>query len=123
VSKAKHTPGPWRAIDYPGADKVFAGDFHICDIRGWGYLTAVQKLSDEEAIKVQDANARLIAAAPELLAALKGILTLMQSGRLRPNTSADPHPYPDVRLTPFVEAEGAAIHAIAKAEGTVCTRD
>jgi hypothetical protein len=44
---------------------------NICDIRGWGYLTGKGGLGlpEEEAKKIQEANAALIAAAPDGLAA------------------------------------------------------
>ncbi|MBR1486299.1 MAG: hypothetical protein IJ597_03490 [Synergistaceae bacterium] len=43
----------------------------IAQIRGWGYLTQKLGLSDDEAYEVQQANARLIAAAPEMYELLK----------------------------------------------------
>ena len=59
------TKGKWTA-DVMG-EYVFAHGFDmmICQMRGWAYLKA-QGLSDNEAIEVQKANARLIAAAPEM---------------------------------------------------------
>ena len=68
-----HTPGPWRVT--PIAIAVFADQMKICDIRGWGYLTGVGglRLREDQAIAIQEANANLIAAAPELLEALARI--------------------------------------------------
>lgn len=66
--KIKHTPGPWEQRD---GDFVFVeGDISklICDIRGWGWL---QQMGYEEAGKVRIANAKLIAAAPEMFEALR----------------------------------------------------
>ena len=61
-----HTPGPWKA-EYSEGDEweVLAGaNLPIAYISGWaGYSTEV--------------NARLIAAAPDLLAALKAVLATM----------------------------------------------
>ena len=64
---AEHTPGPWEAVENGGrlATDVFAGDLQIADC-DWpqGELDGV----------TLESNARLIAAAPSLLAALKEVL-------------------------------------------------
>lgn len=64
---AKHTPGPWYA-DERGRIRC-AGGGEIADIRGWGWMQ--YKPNGEE---MQDANMRLIAAAPELLDALQDLM-------------------------------------------------
>ena len=77
---ASHTPGPWRYIQRGtqvwgtsvGGCQMLKGNHLIADIRGWGHL---QYLPNGE--QVQDANGRLIAAAPELLSALNAMLTHM----------------------------------------------
>lgn len=61
---AKHTPGPWEACE-PGDYSDYGGDSIVVlgnDMR----ITVVQGSRQEDL-----ANARLIAAAPELLAAAK----------------------------------------------------
>jgi len=70
-----HTPGPWEiklSRDDEGTlchigtpDKIARCGQHVCQINGWGF--------DYDADKEQQANARLIAAAPDLLAACKRI--------------------------------------------------
>ena len=61
---SKHTPGPWAVErDAEGRLHVVEGDF--LDIAEVGYLSGPDP----------KANARLIAAAPELLAALEGLKT------------------------------------------------
>lgn len=63
---AKHTPGPWtdKALSDGTADKVIAADGErLCDIAS-SYRTKAE----------MTANARLIAAAPELLQALSLLL-------------------------------------------------
>ena len=64
------TKGKWTADDM--GEYVFAHSFDmmICQMRGWAYLNA-QGLSPDEAIDVQKANARLIAAAPEMYELMK----------------------------------------------------
>lgn len=84
----KHTPGPWSAIKvYSDAVSVVdAGGFELVETENIAILSEYSKklnishwaqsedayrvLSDEE----QAANARLIAAAPELLQALEAIV-------------------------------------------------
>jgi len=71
MSEPKFTPGPWFTDDY---GYIFSGerrDAHmIAEVRGWGWI---QYLPDPE--KIQDANAHLIAAAPELFEALEYVMT------------------------------------------------
>lgn len=77
MSKMSHTPGPW-SYENEG-QTVYVGDQiegqWIAQVRGWGWL---QKLKNGEA--VQDANGRLIAAAPELLEALQNIIDSVDKG-------------------------------------------
>lgn len=72
---SKHTPGPWKAVRnssfwevvYPWPEQSIedANKFSPSTAYAWGK-------SEEE----KEANARLIAAAPELLAALQSIIAL-----------------------------------------------
>lgn len=64
-----------------------------------------------------ESNARLIAAAPDLLNALKGVWKLIDDGQLVRNTSGDANPDWAMRQLPFVMALKACDAAIAKAEG------
>lgn len=69
TEQTKHTPGPWHIGDTNTnfSPKVYGAD---------GYMTAdcsrIQKRTDAE----EQANARLIAAAPDLLAALKSVVAI-----------------------------------------------
>jgi len=77
-AKAQHTPGPWRV-----GDKT-RGRFCVYQDGGYGkgvcVMSNTQKTTADEVAKYgehgdnleADANARLIASAPELLAALEG---------------------------------------------------
>ena len=58
---AKHTPGPWR-VNAP-ASVVSIDGLHVCDVNGYG-------ATDER----KRADAVLISAAPDLLAALEYIM-------------------------------------------------
>ena len=76
---SKFTQGKWTSDGY--GCYVFAHEeqMMICQMRGWAYLKD-EGLSDEEAIEVQEANARLIAAAPEMYKLLVTILNDTQDG-------------------------------------------
>lgn len=65
----QHTPGPWTA-------KLEGGTMAIKGMRNGGLCNIARDLWDEDnepELDEVDANARLIAAAPELLAALRGL--------------------------------------------------
>lgn len=65
-SFCKHTPGPWEVSKEWDGTSIKAGPFHVTHtIQSCGFH------SDEEDKVVTQANARLIAAAPELLEALQ----------------------------------------------------
>lgn len=63
VYRAAHTPGPWRV------DTTMGKNIYILNQGGYS-LAQVQYLG-AYSVKTKKANARLIAAAPELLAALQ----------------------------------------------------
>lgn len=85
---AQHTPGPWkfyrdeRYIESENAN--LRGDYdHVCDFR------------TDLAGNVNEANARLIAAAPDLLAALQAIHAGFMDGSIKwaKKRQADSDPY------------------------------
>lgn len=63
-----HTPGPWRVAPA----WLYCGDDINVDAGTTGYIATCGKLGDETAA----ANARLIASAPDLLAALIGVVRI-----------------------------------------------
>ena len=70
----KHTPGPWRTIESTNTTmRTVVGP----DFPGQGYIADVNLCRTNDAQDVDgEANARLIAAAPELLEALKQLLAM-----------------------------------------------
>ncbi len=78
----KHTPGPWEfSMHYTEDGKMYSGDFHIYMPEAKGACTMnvspAASMSTEQAYE----NAQLIAAAPELLAALIELVELPNKNR------------------------------------------
>jgi len=101
----KHTPGPWD----------------ISQGYIWASARKVANLSDGTAFEgawtdpEQNANASLIAASPDLLAALRAVLPLAQEAMAARRHGGDPD---DAATLAMFEADmAAAVGAIAKAEG------
>ncbi len=97
-NETKHTPGPWALH----ADHAINGGHQI-----WGDGCLVADVAT-------DANARLIAAAPDLLAALEGCRAALATLSGPRRDLADWHRQNVARLA---TAEVAARAAIAKATG------
>jgi hypothetical protein len=70
MSKPKHTPGPWRKGNANDCHKIFSHGREIANVVG---STRGRRVSSSHA--EAQANARLIAAAPELLEADRHALT------------------------------------------------
>ena len=62
---SEFTPGKWIADDFGEYVSAHGEDMRICHMRGWAFLKN-NGMSDYDAIEVQKANARLIAAAPDM---------------------------------------------------------
>lgn len=101
MSEAKHTPGPWAALDgQPFGANVYSESAEVSVAWCGSNVSPTHAISKHEA----QFNAHLIAAAPDLMEALKAWNDFYQSGgRLRHDKLAKA-----VRLT---------LPAIAKAEG------
>lgn len=99
MSEQKHTPGPWtwNGKDMPYADIT---DANGCVVAG---VNECDCATDADARREERANARLIASAPDLLAALRTTDAAMRA-----------HPGGDCRSAEDIEA---ARRAIARAEG------
>lgn len=76
MNAAKHTPGPWQVVDNGDSTSLdIDDDFGMGGGRDY-YLAAVRHGDPDELV----ANARLIAAAPELLGALQLIAEQSSEG-------------------------------------------
>lgn len=103
---AQHTPGPWRA----GRNDGYSLGIYAEGEQTFDLATVHNGGNDGEAI----ANARLIAAAPELLAAIQDALAAMEVGA--DALCSDPNH--DVGAAAALElSKRHARAAIAKAEG------
>lgn len=113
----QHTPGPWTITDKPSQDGT--GSFFIRANKyksGWiaeAKGTHVGPKSLDEA----HANACLIAAAPEMLEALKGLMARIEEGTLVRDISRDHESGWSLRVVSLVSNVKAAQDAIVKAEG------
>jgi hypothetical protein len=109
----RHSQGPWRVVTK--AESAKAG--------GWPVAYAGDDLSIYTApcsgseLGCAEDDARLIAAAPDLLVSLKDIFTLMDEGVLVRNIDDDGKPDFALRMIPVVGRLKRAHDAIAKAEG------
>lgn len=103
MTNQKHTPGPWTKTNRGG------------DVRADGEIVAQVGMfvrpnrSMAEDVEEGDANANLIASAPDLLAALRALITMAESEEI-PN---------DEYEAVFDTVKDQARVAIAKAEGVV----
>jgi hypothetical protein len=106
MSNAKPTPGPWKAngIAIEQGERPVLTIAHCCyDCDDWDFEK--ERLDDEEAL----ANARLIAAAPEMLEALKFVQTFLKG---------NPHPEDEDSWAMATRRLMDRVNdAVAKAEG------
>src|SRR5690606_19127575 len=105
MSETKHTPGPWTPMKRQPASRADNGLCALAQVWGGWIVVVPSRMVDRSGYDAE-ANARLIAAAPELLEALEKLLTAVDKacGTAIPQGS-------------FVAARKAARDAIAKATG------
>ena len=98
---AKHTPGPWEAVIQPGCHAV------IASLSGGPKAVAIigNNTPDDGNEPMRFANARLIAGAPDLLAALQRIVAVLDKQVASPHLAE--------RASPLAQAKAA----ISKATG------
>ena len=105
MTNAKHTPGPW-AVDENDHQWITAD----CD----GLIVAEIPYGEGEETdrhhEINDANARLIAAAPELLEALRDMVRINQNkeGYFRGHSHAESGSVYEQARAAIAKAEGAA---------------
>ena len=78
--ETKHTPGPWRVVNYQDKNDV---PRVVSDKGGIAVLCINRYLGEAGPSKQEQINAALIAAAPELLNALKLVANEFNSGDYR----------------------------------------
>lgn len=115
---AQHTPGPWTASMQRSRCGKYLGWIveHSNGRIGWSsYATAVPNEGEGPPYEIGGANARLIAAAPELLEALTWALTKLPlpAARSRDNTTR----------YAYCEMHDKARAALAKATGQATSTD
>lgn len=104
--ESKHTPGPWEQ-EGPYIHGPDPARLTVC------YMFYIGRGYQEESA----ANESLIKSAPDLLDALKSVLSMIESGILVRDTSKDLEPGWAMRQIPIVTSLQKAGNAIAKAEG------
>jgi len=93
-----HTPGPWVVEYYDSVRSKANGEF-VCNAITYNKYGR----TEEQRLLLQEANARLIAAAPDLLEALK---KYQQYNRLKNDSDAEIY---DIAETAIAKAEGKAV--------------
>lgn len=97
---SKHSPGPWTVSPTDDTVVIDADTREVAAIDG--------DYNDPDTWPQMEANALLIAAAPDILEALRLMLALHEASETRFPSPAD---------TPAARAYAACVAAIAKAEG------
>lgn len=103
-----HTEGPWRVGDRHTENGVYSADGRLV-----ANTHSLQSNSGWEAIAAEnDANARLIAAAPDMLEALKAVNKLISEG-----AEHGMSPFENDFAERLFKSQQKTFAAIAKAEG------
>lgn len=106
---SKHTPGPWQYESLPAV----VTDANRCII---AVTVGPERTVAVADVKQQRANARLIAAAPDLLEACNRLLMQVEVEQREVPNALTGHPASRELHLQMVEAKQAAREAIAKAE-------
>lgn len=116
---AEHTPGPWEALPPAKLGKhwrvaqrgMLGGGGVLGSATAMWLIAVIENGAPGDTLETEEANARLIAAAPDLLAACERLLpwATLSDGETVTDDVMNPHLLADVQ---------AARAAIAKARGT-----
>jgi len=130
MTAPKHTPGPWRFNPYYSFEKKrdvpnrYNGIYEPIPGQEFGSKSRILTVGikgdvDDYWIHCSDANARLIAAAPDLLEALHALLSAIDQESLEclDDAIVASPPLEPAKLAALLNARDAASAAIAKAEG------
>lgn len=99
-----HTPGPWAICEHDHANVIWADNGVICDV--FHANEDDEMTASVESREESEANARLIAAAPQLLAALQKIAEMDGDGSW--NTS-EFHALCSIAKAAITKATGRAV--------------
>jgi hypothetical protein len=108
TKKISYTPGPWKVAGDPQSPEIEGGDKLTL-----AFVNTSYSISDAEA----QANAQLIAAAPELLEGLKFLFEEIDAGNIVRNITDDAKSDWSQRMLSLTQRLRKAQDAIAKAEG------
>jgi hypothetical protein len=114
VSEAKHAPGPWIYDSHGGCFYVW-GKGHAMVADGdteEGYITRMRGVGRGATVEEQEANARLIAAAPDLLREAQQALAFLEDLEASENPATEPE---SVQAPTFFMLLASLRDAIAKA--------
>lgn len=107
MSKHPHTPGPWILDDFEVSGEVSGAA--TCRVLEADDFPCIEEGTEADVQAECEANARLIAAAPDMLEALRDCASVLPQYRLKGNTLTD-----DEALEAVLER---VTEIVAKAEG------
>ncbi len=120
-SDEHHTPGPWQVEDSGTGLPLILSVDSDADEYGRTRFSAV-KIAEINDVSEFEANARLIAAAPDLLAALKNVMDLLDKGVLVRDITKDGNSDWAIQMLNLVRDMKNWQLAIAKATQAADTR-
>ena len=111
---ADFTPGPWEAG--PNPQGLYSNDWVVRPAGEFPHGEWIADVGAGTTDATRRANARLIAAAPEMYEALKAIIGFFESGEFVRDTSRDFEQGWHLKMLPVVKSIADAQAALKKAE-------